>query len=444
MFRNKKNIKRSILHVCIMAVMASMVLVVAPKKSMAVCCDCCWCISETVGTDFSEWATQDWIQITFHMYMGIQLLHQPLFMKFNFWEQELLPTITAMGTQLSGVAMQQVMMIGMFLDAKEQLETQRMLQVMQAEAHKNYHPSVGMCEFGTRIKSLAASERKGEANALIMSKRSTERFLGNTKTASAPGRTSDAKIRLDRFQERFCNTYDNNNALQYVCPNIQMGTNKTGAVKNRFNKDVDYQRTIQNPWTIDLNLSDEPDALGEDVEVFAMANHLYGYDSFGRINADDIKNPEEGELLRIQQAFVDMHAAVAKTKVAENSFNALMALKGSGTGGSAQYLEAYLEQLGIDPGEVEEFLGTNPSYHAQMEILTKKAYQTPQFYTNLYDKPANIKRKGVAMQAIGLIQKFDLLKSYLRTEASLSVLLELSVEQLQREVEDKIRALDNN
>ena len=137
-----------------------------------------------------------------------------------------------------------------------------------------------------------------------------------------------------------------------------------------------------------------------------------------------------------------MRAAAAKTKVAENSFNALMAMKGEGTAGSRAFIAAYLEELGLPAAEIDQFLGVNPSYNAQMEILTKKAYQTPLFYTNLYDKPANVVRKGVAMQAIGLIQKFDLLKSYLRTEASLSILLELSVQQLQREIEDNIQAFD--
>ena len=73
-----------------------------------------------------------------------------------------------------------------------------------------------------------------------------------------------------------------------------------------------------------------------------------------------------------------------------------------------------------------------------MEVLTKKIYQNPDFYTNLYDKPANVERKGVALQAIGLMQKFDLFKSYLRNEASLSILLELAVMDLQEEVENEI------
>jgi len=83
----------------------------------------------------------------------------------------------------------------------------------------------------------------------------------------------------------------------------------------------------------------------------------------------------------------------------------------------------------------------NPSYYAQMEILTKKLYQNPNFYTNLYDTPANVERKTVALQAIKLMQKFDMLKSHLRGEANVSILLEMAVEQLQREVEDQIQAL---
>ena len=43
------------------------------------------------------------------------------------------------------------------------------------------------------------------------------------------------------------------------------------------------------------------------------------------------------------------------------------------------------------------------------------------------------------MQAIGLMQKFDLFKSYLRNEANLSVLLELGVVDLQDKVENSLQ-----
>ena len=105
-------------------------------------------------------------------------------------------------------------------------------------------------------------------------------------------------------------------------------------------------------------------------------------------------------------------------------------------------MEHILTELGVPATEALDMLGENPSYYAQMEILTKKIYQNPDFYTNLYDTPANVERKTVALQAIKLIQKFDMLKSYLRGEATVSVLLELAVVNLQNEIEDQIRELD--
>ncbi|MCB1562971.1 MAG: hypothetical protein KDJ75_05290, partial [Alphaproteobacteria bacterium] len=141
-------------------------------------------------------------------------------------------------------------------------------------------------------------------------------------------------------------------------------------------------------------------------------------------------------------------SVLAKRSVAENSFNAITSMKATGTGGSRDFLAALLEELGVgttgSPPDIDKLLGQdssgnpiNPSYYAQMEILTKKIYQNPDFYTNLYDTPANVDRKGVALQAIALMQKFDMFKSYLRSEANLSVLLELAVMDLQEEIEDE-------
>ena len=79
-----------------------------------------------------------------------------------------------------------------------------------------------------------------------------------------------------------------------------------------------------------------------------------------------------------------------------------------------------------------------------MGVMTKKWLQNPNFYTNLIDKPANVQRKGVALQAIGLMQKFDMLKSYLRSEASLSVLLELAVMDLQDDVENEMNVVEGS
>jgi len=352
----------------------------------------------------------------------------------------MLPLFMHIGNHLAGVGAFQVMIIGQFMDAQQQLEAQRDLQVMNARANKDYHPSVGMCEFATRVKSLAASERKGEADALVLSERSLDRFLGNVDTGAWSGTKGDVAIRLDTFRKEFCDSFDNNNSLSIMCPSLKPPL--SAAQKYRLNLDIDYQRIIDDPLTIGFNRTQDTMPTYIDKAVFAMSNNLYGYESFERTDHIALLNAPGDTSTNAQQAYLDLRAVVAKTKVAENSFNALMAMKALGTAGSRDYLEAYLKELGIPALEVRGYLGLLPSYNAQMEVLTKKAYQSPTFYTNLYDKPANVERKGVAMQAIGLIQKFDLLKSYLRTEASLSVLLELSVLNMQRQVESNIQSFD--
>lgn len=443
LFKKYVGIKLAILTTLIMLVflvsMAS-TLTIKPKKAEAVCCSsCCYCLS-TLPTDFQEWIS-NWIDINAHIFANL-LIHQEVWFDTVFWQQYMLPAFVQMGVQLSAVGMQQIMAVGQFIDAKEQLETQRLLQELRAEAHKDYHPSVGMCEFGTRIKSLMASERKGEMNSLLLSERSLDRYLGNKSTGAALGQKDDIIIRLNAFQTNFCDPFDNNHGLSLACPDNAPAANPNAAKKNRFNKDIDYQKTLENPWTVDFDLTAGGVPSEGDEEILALSNNLYGFNSFNGGNHKSLQNTAR-DISDIQKAYLNMRAVVAKTKVAENSFNAIVALKGEGTDGSKEFIEAYITELGISAAEADELLGENPSYYAQMEVLTKKAYQSPVFYTNLYDKPVNVARKDVAMQAIGLIQKFDLLKSYLRTEASLSILLELSVEQLQREVEDNIKALNN-
>ena len=73
--------------------------------------------------------------------------------------------------------------------------------------------------------------------------------------------------------------------------------------------------------------------------------------------------------------------------------------------------------------DVYKIIGQDPSYYAQLELLAKKIYQSPEFYSNLYDKPANVARKGVALKAIDLMLDRAIFESQIRQEMSTSVLL---------------------
>lgn len=371
----------------------------------------------------------------------------------TLWANNILPAMMMMADQLSAVAMHQTAIIGTFFDAKQQLETQRTLQKIRARAHKDYHPSTGMCEFGSTVKSLAASERKSELAAHVMAQRFQDRMLGNANTSAVKGPGNDKASRLKQFAEKFCDPMDFDGALKTLCTH---GGGVGGTKPQRLNKDIDFLRTVMDPWTLNVDFSDNK-ATDEEEEILALADNLYGHEVFERISAASLKpeGSQDAELPDSLESYMDARAALAKLSVAENSFNAITSMKAAGEKGSRDYLEAIMKELGIDDAnpadlpDMKRLLGFDgnendnpeigPSYYAQMEVLTKKIYQNPDFYTNLYDKPANVDRKMVAMQAIGLMQKFDMYKSQLRKEASLSVLLELAVDDLQKEMEEKTR-----
>ena len=392
---------------------------------------------------------EQWIQTRLELktYVAYEFTSHKTWLVSVFWEDNVLPGLMLMTDQLSSVAMQQTQIIGSFLDAKHQMETQRVLQTIRAQAHKDYQPSNGMCEFGTSVKSLAASERKAELNAHIMSQRAMDRHLGNANTAAAAGREADVANRLEQFKTTFCDPNDNNAGLDVLC---ESGSQTGAEDQERTNKDIDYARTISYPWTLNIDFTDT-ELTDNEEEVLALANNLYGNSVFKRIMpATKLENSETQEL------YMDVRAHLAKQSVAENSFNASTSMKSAGTSGSREFLEAILRELGVDdqngpPDDTLRLLGMGddndeigPSYHAQMEVLTKKIYQNPDFYTNLYDKPANVERKRVALQAIGLMQKFDMFKSYLRSEANMAVLLELAISDLQSDAENQFSSQTEN
>ncbi len=368
-----------------------------------------------------------------------ELAAQRIWMISVFWEDNVLPALMLMSEQLTAVAVKQAQIIGSFMDAKHQMETQQVLQKMRAQAHKDYQPSVGMCEFGTGIKSLAASERRAEYNAFLMSQRAQDRNLGTAFSIARTGVDSDRESRIEQFKTTYCDTADNNNGLKFLC------TGGSAPAKRR-NKDIDYARTVGFPLTLEVDFTNAQKTNDEE-DIMAMAANLYGHEILSRPDAKSLETTASSKekITTMQKHYMDARSIIAKRSVAENSFNAVTAMKSEGMEGSEEYLKAILAELGISdqPGQTGKsqadlLLGDKPSYYAQMEVLGKKIYQNPDFYTNLYDKPANVQRKKVAMQAIGLMQKFDLFKSYLRHEASLSVLLELSVTDLQEEIENEI------
>ena len=363
--------------------------------------------------------------------------HALWFTAFYFTHVE--PMIEGMAHQMTNVIAHQTNVIGQFFDASQQLETQRLMQKLTAQAHKDYHPSYGMCTFGTAVRSLASADARASVTKSVLDERSVKRQLGSMGGSASAGPGIDRIARLDQFKGRFCDMYDNNHIVGTPATGLELVCN--AAVANRtLNKDVDFYRTVSMNRSISLDVFNGG-VDTEDPEIFALASNLYAHEPLKQMTSSLLQAGKTGN----RDLYQDLRSIVAKRSLAESSFNTIVAMKamgapasavGAGAAATRPYMEALLDELGMNAGEASAFLGERPGYLAQMEILAKKIYQRQSFYIDLYDKPANIERKQAAMQAIGLMIDRDIYNSHLRNEAMMSMLLELKLIPAQEAVEN--------
>lgn len=328
-------------------------------------------------------------------------------------------------TQLKATIMLEAVMIGGFIDAQSHLSAQLALQRLAAEAVNDYTPSEALCRFGSLSKGLASSEGRSQ-----VTKRALNEALGDRETmrrmtayGMSPGAGDFARVR--QFRNIYCDTYDESNALATFC--------ETTASSANFNKDVDFTRLLDVPLTLPVNFVTTPTAaqLRGNADVMAYANNLFAGEAFRGFRSDDFK--KQGVMDDDVQNY---RSVVAARSLVRNSFTSFVGMKAEGTTGSATYMQAIANGLGLSATDVTRLVGSNPSYFAQMEMLTKKIYQDPKFFVNLYEKPANVERQRAAMKGVSLQQQADLLDVLKRREMLLSVLLELRLKNLSEESAD--------
>ena len=330
--------------------------------------------------------------------------------------ENLVKPLMLMAEQLSVVSMYQTMIIGQFFDAKMQMETQRTYQVLKAEAVKDYHPSEEMCQIGSFMRSVADTEAKANADKMAINEMFMARYTNEKGSSAAKGASLDMRARLKEFRTIYCDPKDNNDGLGYMCDHDQDRLNlgdKGASDPMRMNKDIDYFRTLEFPQTVDIHFQD--DALSPDEQdVLALARNLYWPVPFDF--------PATAPLRDKQKEYTDARNILALNNIAHNSYATLASMKGAAdipdnnVEPGWMFMKTMMRDFGITDDEIEQWVGQQPSYWAQMDILTKKMYQSPNFYTNLYDKPVNVERIGVALDAIRLMQMRDHYTSSLRRE----------------------------
>lgn len=359
-------------------------------------------------------------------------------------------------TQLLSEAMAlQTTMIGMFLDAKMQMQTQRKIQELQARAHKDYHPSEQMCRIGTFMRSIAHTESRAELNKQALNRLLMNDYLGVQGNYTEGGADVAILSRISQFSAKYCDPRDNGGGLDMVCTaTLNLGS-LTPEAREKLNKDIDYARTVDSRLTLDVDFMEpKPAPSGDEEDVIALARNLYHVELF--------LNPDVDALAFDLRDHFDSRSYAAKLGVAHNSFVNIVGMKSRSPDGVAPtngvtlaedagwaYMKALLREFGVDDAngdgstddEIEQIMGEHPSYYAQMEILTKKIYQSPNFYTNLYDKPANVARIGASLDAIALMSQRDRHESLMRSEMLAAILVE---QALQPEVESTSSAIFSN
>lgn len=333
-------------------------------------------------------------------------------------------SIEMMGNQMTASTIQDSLIMGSFIDARIQLRQQRRFQELTARAHSTYHPGEEMCRFGTYTRSLAASEDKARKNKGAMNSSLIDRYLNIEGTAGAAGVDSDVRANNEQLREEDCDS--NSAGMEGFCENSG----------SQPNSDIDYTSGVQAPLTVDVDFSDSATTPAES-QVMKLAKNLYWPGTMPPIS--------ESEIEKKGGAYLDQRAVMATAALAHNSFVNLVAAKSAGTGSDAEqggaYMKSMLRELGIEDEEIHALLGDNPSYFAQMDVLTQKVYQSPGFYTRLYERPANVERLATAMDAIKLMNGRDRFESILRQEVLASQLL---AQALQREQEKVNTQMINN
>lgn len=339
--------------------------------------------------------------------------------------------LALMTNQMVETMMVQAQIVGTFFDAKHQLESQRLLQQKAARAHKDYHPSEQMCSIGTFARNLTNTERRAEFSQIVLSERGMQRELLRGENLTVETAVSDRQSRFETFRTKFCNPKDNLGTLAGIC--------EKDIKPEMMNRDIDFTRTLDRPLTLPFDPL-TPEASDEEAAIYALMDNLFQSKPLPSIRKEKTTLPEA------QAVIMDLRSIIAMRTTARDSMNHYIAQKAYGPeadgGSNAPFLRALIRDMGItNEDEITQLLGERPSYYAQMEVLTKKIYQHPNFFVNLYDKPANVERIGAAMQAIETMQNRDIQAALQRREVLISIVAELSVRRQQQFIDSLVRSL---
>ncbi len=307
----------------------------------------------------------------------------------------------AMAMELSTNVMSLAGPIGAFFDGYMLNTAIGRMQVLRAETTQRHMPSVNMCVFPSLSKSIARGAFNARATAQILAKQMQDYDLQHVDSAGAMISNNQDRDYINKFRDYYCHTQQNGeDGLEAFC--------KTTATTSRTNYDVNFPAFFSELRDNPINLTGSPGTLSfGEMDLFQLTKNLYG--SNIKTMPENVFSSSDGS-----RPITEIRSLQAIRNVAKNSFANLV-------GGNAR-------MTGIGGADA-------PSYESMMENLTKKTYQDPAFYINLYDNPENVQRQKAAIKAVQLMQGWDIVKALHRREMLLSMLLELKLRKEQKRLE---------
>lgn len=400
-------------------IQAALMFTASPARAYW-CCGCCGCCGTPstnmlVVEDFTEYRDQ-WI-VTTEYFQSVDI-------EFKKWADRWRGTFPSRAVAIGG-----------FYDAQAHSASMLALQKLSAEAVADYMPSKAVCQFGTLSRSLAATQAMAATNQTALSDIALSRQTGIAGNVGAAGRGLDRNLRTAKFIREFCTPIDDNSGLAGACG---------GVIGSKINRDINYVRTLGVPETINVDFSIGGSNTNTEKSIIELGNNLYGDNLLLKRMSRSQMDSEAGQF-----AYSLIRSVIAKRAVAQNSFAAIAGMKGRGSKSTCSYVRQVLFNLGMDADEANDFratrtCGANASYFAQMDILTKKIYQDPGFYANLYDGPANVSRQTASMEGLGLMQDRDIYHSMTRSEMLLATLVEMEAIKMQSDLENRMTLSQGN
>lgn len=336
----------------------------------------------------------------------------------TYWEGTVNPGLQKALSKIVQGTITQNTVQGSFIEAQNNVRAVSALQQASAQAARDYLPSESLCRFGTLSQSLGSDDIKSHVAQAAIAKASLKRNLGSEGSISQAGSSDEMELRMNEMVKENCDP--SNPSMTLMCGKNSKRRFPDVPKDQRKNRDISYTKTIEDSATLNIDFAGTDASTPAEQDIIALAQNLYGHKQpSSRITEKKIRT------VAGQDAYLQSRSVIASRSVASNTYAAIAGMKSRGSANVRPYMKAILQQLGADGDQVTAALGEKPSYYAQMDVLTKKLYQTPSFYANLMEGKTNVARQSGAMESLELMQDRDIYNSMRRSEMLLALLIQL-------------------